>query len=253
MVDAAAAPLTLAIGVSAAAGVVSFASPCVLPLVPGYLAFASGLSGSASPGGSTGVRQRWTVLVASLLFVLGFAVFFTLLGGAFGGLGRTLAEHRQLVGTLGGVLVIGMGLFLLGVVRPAVLEREARAMSLARRGGLLGAFPLGLVFAAGWTPCIGPTLAAILTLTAADGAASPARGATLAFAYAVGLGLPFVVVGALLDRGVGVLGRLRRHSVRLQRVGGAVLVLVGVLLVTGLWDRALTTIQPLISEFTPAL
>jgi cytochrome c-type biogenesis protein len=251
VVDAAAAPLTIALAVSAAAGVVSFASPCVLPLVPGYLAFASGLAG-AEPGAVRG-RGRGTVLLASVLFVLGFAVFFTLLGGAFGGLGSLLAEQRQLVGAVGGVLVLAMGLFLLGVLRPAAMERDARALSLVRRGGLLGAFPLGVVFAAGWTPCIGPTLAAILTLTTTDSSASPARGAALAFAYALGLGLPFVVVGGLLDRGTGALARLRRHSVRLERAGGAVLVIVGVLLVTGLWDRALTTVQPAISGFTPAL
>ncbi len=250
MVDAAAAPLTVAIAVSAAAGAVSFASPCVLPLVPGYLAFASGLTGAS--GSPTG-RGRGTVLLASVLFVLGFAVFFTILGGAFGGLGRTLAEHRELVGALGVVLVIAMGLFLLGVLRPALLEQEARALSRVRRGGLVGAFPLGLVFAAGWTPCIGPTLAAILTLTAADGSASPARGATLAFAYALGLGLPFIIIGLLLDRGTSALARLRKHSLRLERAGGAVLVLVGVLLVTGLWDRVLTSLQPAISGFTPAL
>ncbi len=250
MLDAAGAPLTVALAVSAAAGVVSFASPCVLPLVPGYLAFASGLAGAREQGRSPG---RSTVLLASVLFVLGFAVFFTLLGGAFGGLGRAIAEHRQLVGALGGVLVIAMGLFLLGVLRPAVMEREARALSRVRRGGLLGAFPLGLVFAAGWTPCIGPTLAAILTLTAADGSASPARGATLAFAYALGLGVPFIVIGALFERGVGAVAVLRRHSLRLERAGGGVLVGVGVLLVTGLWDRVLTSIQPAISGFTPAL
>ncbi len=122
-----------------------------------------------------------------------------------------------------------------------------------RRGGLLGAFPLGLVFAAGWTPCIGPTLAAILTLTAADGSASPARGATLAFSYALGLGVPFIVIGALFERGVGAVAVLRRQSLRLERAGGAVLVLVGVLLVTGLWDRVLTSLQPAVSGFTPAL
>jgi cytochrome c-type biogenesis protein len=247
VVDAAGAPLAGALAVSVAAGVVSFASPCVLPLVPGYLAFASGLAGART------ARGRGTVLLASVLFVLGFAVFFTLLGGAFGGLGAVLAEQRQLVGALGGVLVIAMGLFLLGVLRPPALEREVRALSLVRRGGLLGAFPLGVVFAAGWTPCIGPTLAAILTLTAADSSASPARGATLAFAYALGLGFPFILVGALLDRGTGALAGLRRHSLRLERAGGAVLVVVGVLLVTGVWDRVLTTIQPAIGGFTPAL
>jgi cytochrome c-type biogenesis protein len=248
-VEAVEAPLAVAIAVSAAAGAVSFASPCVLPLVPGYLGFASGLSGAQS----TGARARWTVLAGSALFVLGFAVFFTLLGGAFGGLGRALAEHRQLVGAVGGVLVIAMGLFLLGVLRPTALQQDVRALSLVRRGGLLGAFPLGVVFAAGWTPCIGPTLAAILTLTAAEDSASPTRGATLAFAYALGLGVPFLVLGAMLDRGAGLLSRVRRHSQSLERAGGVVLVLVGVLLVTGLWDALLTTLQPAISGFTPAL
>jgi len=250
VIYAAGAPLTAAIAVSAAAGLVSFASPCVLPLVPGYLAFASGLAGAREQGKTPG---RGTVLLASALFVLGFAVFFTLLGGAFGGLGRALAERRQLVGAVGGVLVIAMGLFLLGVLRPQAMEREMRGLSRVRRGGLLGAFPLGVVFAAGWTPCIGPTLAAILTLTTADGDASPARGATLAFAYAAGLGAPFLLVGALLDRGTGALARLRVHSLRLQRAGGAVLVGVGVLLVTGLWDRVLVMLQPAVSGFTPAL
>ncbi len=251
MLDTAGGPLSVAIAVSAAAGAVSFASPCVLPLVPGYLAFASGLAGARTTGRAE--SGRGLVLVASVLFVLGFAAFFTLLGGAFGGLGAALAEHRQVVGAVGGVLVIATGLFLLGVLRPAALEREVRAVSRVRRAGLLGAFPLGVVFAAGWTPCIGPTLAAILTLTAADGAASPARGATLAFAYAMGLGLPFVLVGLLLDRGVGAVTRLRRHSVHFERAGGAVLVAVGVLLVTGLWDRVLTSLQPAISGFTPTL
>jgi len=249
VLDAATSPLAIGIAVSAAAGAVSFASPCVLPLVPGYLAFASGLSG-ATRNGPAGSRR--TVLLASVLFVLGFALFFTLLGGAFGGLGRQLAEHRQLVGAVGGVLVLAMGLFLLGVLRPRVMEQEARALSLAR-GGLAGAFPLGVVFAAGWTPCIGPTLAAILTLTAVDGQASPTRGAVLAFAYAMGLGAPLIVVGVLLERGTGAVARLRRHSLRLERAGGAALTLVGVLLVTGLWDRLIISIQPAVTGFTPAL
>ncbi len=250
MLDPGSAPLAGAVGVSLLAGLVSFASPCVLPLVPGYLAFASGLAGA---GPVSGARARGTALLASLLFVLGFAAFFTLLGGAFGSLGRTLAEQRQVVGAVGGVLVLGMGLFLLGVLRPPVMERDVRALSRVRRGGLLGAFPLGVVFGAGWTPCIGPTLAAILTLTATDGAASAGRGATLAFSYALGLGLPFVLVGLALDRGVAGLAVLRRHSLRLERAGGVVLVAVGVLLVTGLWDRVLVALQPAVSGFTPAL
>lgn len=250
MPDAATAPFLAALAVSVAAGTVSFASPCVLPLVPGYLAFASGLAGANSGPGGAGRR---TVLAASLLFVLGFAVFFTLLGGAFGGLGRTLSGHREAVGLVGGAVVLGMGLFLLGLLRPAALEREGRALRLVRRGGLATAFPLGVVFGAGWTPCIGPTLAAILAISAAEGGASPARGATLAFAYAMGLGAPFVLVGLLLDREARSVLALRRHSRAIERTGGALLVLVGLLLVTGLWDRVLLALQPLITDFTPVL
>jgi cytochrome c-type biogenesis protein len=249
--DVATDPLLLAAGFSAVAGAVSFASPCVLPLVPGYLAFVSGLSGAELDEG--GARARGTVLAGSALFVLGFAVFFTLIGGAFGTVGRSLAAHRQVVGVLGGLLVLAMGLFLLGVFRPQRLEREVRALGLARRAGLVGAFPLGLVFGAGWTPCIGPTLASILTLSTATQDTSPGRGALLAFCYALGLGLPFLAVGLLLGKGVAAIGWLRRHSVRVERTGGVLLVVIGVLLVTGLWDHVLLALRPLVSGFTPPI
>jgi cytochrome c-type biogenesis protein len=249
--DVTSGPLLGAALISAAAGAVSFASPCVLPLVPGYLAFVSGLSGAEIDTGSQ--RARGTVLAGSGLFVLGFAVFFTVIGGAFGALGRELSAQRQLVGVFGGVLVLLMGLFLLGVLRPRRLEGDTRALHLSRRTGLLGAFPLGLVFGAGWTPCIGPTLASILTLSTATSAASPGRGAFLAFCYAVGLGLPFILVGQLLGRGVAAVGALRRHSRRIEQLGGAALVVIGVLLASGLWDQVLAALRPSIAGFTPAL
>ncbi len=248
--DVASAPLLLAAVVSAAAGAVSFASPCVLPLVPGYLAFVSGLSGAQVD--RDGARARGTVLAGTSLFVLGFAVFFTLIGGAFGALGGELAAHRQVVGVVGGLLVLAMGLFLLGVFRPTRMEGELR-LPLVRRAGLLGAFSLGLVFGAGWTPCIGPTLATILTLSAAGGGASAGRGAVLAFCYSIGLGLPFVGIGLLLSKGVAAVSWLRRRSLGIERAGGAMLVVIGLLLVSGLWDRVLLSIQPFVSGFTPAL
>lgn len=249
--DVASGPLLLAALVSAAAGVVTFASPCVLPLVPGYLAFASGLSGTEVDQG--GRRVRGTVITGTSLFVLGFAVFFTLIGGAFGAVGRQLAAQRQAVGVVGGVLVLVMGLFLLGIFRPALMEGELRALPLARRAGLLGAFPLGLVFGAGWTPCIGPTLATILTLSTAGNGASPGRGAFLAFCYSIGLGVPFLAIGLLLGKGVTTVSWLRRHSVHVERAGGAMLVVIGLLLMTGSWDQVLLAFRPLISGFTPTL
>ncbi len=244
-------PLLVAAVVSFAAGTVSFASPCVLPLVPGYLGFVSGLSGADLDRDGGGPRAG--VLAGSLLFVAGFATFFTLLGSAFGALGAAFAEHRTLLGRVGGLLVLAMGLFLLGLWRPGRLESEVRATGLVRRGGLVGAFPLGVVFGAGWTPCIGPTLAGILTLTAAGSDASPARGAFLAFVYAAGLGVPFVLVGVLLRRGLAAVRVLRRHAIAVERAGGAMLVAVGVLLVSGLWDRVLLAIAPLVGGFTTPL
>jgi cytochrome c-type biogenesis protein len=249
--DVASDSLVVAAGISLAAGTVSFASPCVLPLVPGYLGFVSGLSGADMAEG--GARVRGAVVAGAGLFVLGFAVFFTLIGGAFGALGAGLVAQRHLVGRVGGVLVAALGLFLLGVWRPRRLEREWRAVGSVRRGGLLAAFPLGVVFGAGWTPCIGPTLAAILALTAVGQDASPARGAVLAFAYAIGLGLPFLVVAVGLRRGLGGVRFVRRRSVLVERVGGVMLLVVGVLLVTGLWDRFIVQLQPLIGGFRTPL
>jgi cytochrome c-type biogenesis protein len=249
--DVAGGPLVVAAGISLAAGAVSFASPCVLPLVPGYLGFVSGLSGADIAEGDA--RTRGAVMAGAGLFVLGFAVFFTLIGGAFGALGAALVAQRELLGRVGGVLVAALGLFLLGVWRPRRLEREHRGVGLVRRGGLLAAFPLGVVFGAGWTPCIGPTLATILTLTSVGQDASPARGAVLAFAYAVGLGLPFLAVAVALRSGLEALRLLRRRSILVERVGGAMLLAVGVLLVTGLWDRFIVQLQPLVGGFRTPL
>jgi cytochrome c-type biogenesis protein len=251
--DVASGSLVVAAGISVAVGAVSFASPCVLPLVPGYLAFVSGLSGAdLADRHEDGGPARGVIVAGAGLFVLGFAIF-TLIGGAFGALGQALAAQRGLLGRLGGILVFTLGLFLLGIWRPRRLERERRALGLVRRGGLLAAFPLGVVFAAGWTPCIGPTLAAILTLTTVGRDTSPARGAVLAFAYALGLGVPFLLIALAIRSGIGAVRRLRRHGRTVERLGGVLLVVVGVLLVSGLWDRFIVLLQPLIGGFQTPL
>ena len=248
---AASGPLLVAVGVSMAAGAVSFATPCVLPLVPGYLAFVSGMSGREASREAVAARHhRSGAIGGAVLFVLGFTTVFTLLGGAFGALGQTLSTHRQLIEVIGGVLVIGMGLFMLGVLRPPALQRDVRALSFIRRGGLLTAFPLGVVFGAGWTPCLGPTLAGILTLSTAGEHASPARGATLAFAYSLGLGVPLLLLAVGVSHAVRAVAFLRLHARAVERVGGGLLTLVGVLLVTGLWDAALNQLRPLLGHFT---
>lgn len=262
--------LPLAAAISVAAGAISFASPCVLPLVPGYLAFISGLAGgeaSASgqprPAGSTPTSKsagagavavmsppRRIVVPGALLFVGGFACFFTVIGGAFGGVGSALAAHRSLLQQAGGALVTLMGLFMLGLWRPAALEGDTRALAAVRVNGLRAAFPLGVVFAAGWTPCLGPTLATILTLSASGPHSDPGRGAFLALAYALGLGLPFIAVAASLSRGLRAVAVLRRHTRAIERAGGALLVTLGLLLVTGLYGDLLAALRPFLAQVT---
>jgi cytochrome c-type biogenesis protein len=246
--------LLLAAPIAFAAGVVSFLSPCVLPLVPGYLSFVTGLSGAellgeeqrtATPateqeeGAVTTapapapavVRRKGRVLVGSLLFVLGFTVVFVSYGALFGALGSALLEYQSTITRVLGVVVILMGLAFLGLV-PG-MQREFRVHRMPTIG-LWGAPMLGVLFGLGWTPCIGPTLGAVQTLAFTE--ASAARGALLSFFYCLGLGLPFIVVGLLYRRLLGTVGWVRRHSQLVMRIGGAMLVAIGVLLVTGLWD-----------------
>ncbi len=262
--------LLLAAPIAFAAGVVSFLSPCVLPLVPGYLSFVTGLSGAellgeeeraigsatapssaasawaASPGDGdragavatatvpavpTVARRKGRVLVGSLLFVLGFTIVFVSYGALFGALGSALLEYQATITRVLGVLVIVLGLAFLGLV-PG-MQREFRVHTMPTIG-LWGAPMLGVLFGLGWTPCIGPTLGAVQTLAFTE--ASAARGALLSFFYCLGLGLPFIVVGLLYRRMLGTVGWVRRHSQLVMRIGGAMLVAIGVLLVTGLWD-----------------
>jgi cytochrome c-type biogenesis protein len=262
-------PLILAIPVAAAAGAVTFLSPCCLPLVPGYLSYITGMSGAGATGkaGSAAAAPAAAVAAAgaggdggavttatrtaagpvapakgravagTALFVVGFSLVFTLYGGAIGGLGQLLSAHdTRLTQILGGVTI------LLGLMFAGAFDRFAFAGRIFRpaarpQAGLAGAPLLGVLFGVGWSPCIGPTLTAVLALSVSSGTA--ARGAFLAFVYGLGLGIPFLIVAAAFQRVVNVLGFFRRNARMVSRTGGAMLVVVGILEVTGAWTSAI--------------
>ncbi|GID30037.1 cytochrome c biogenesis CcdA family protein [Paractinoplanes brasiliensis] len=240
-------PLLLAIGVAALAGLVSILSPCVLPLLPGYLSYVTGLAGSdlddrpeqpqSSAGGGvqTLTRPRLAgkgrVLAGTSLFVLGFTVVFTLLTTAVANL-TFLVRHTDVLNMVLGVLIIGLGVAYLGWI-PG-LQREARITRLPA-AGLLGAPVFGAIFAFSWIPCVGPTLGAVMLLASTTGQTD--RAVILAVAYSLGLGLPFVLFGLFFRKLLGVFRAVRRNSRWVTRVGGVLLILVGLALVTGGWDH----------------
>lgn len=245
------ANLVIAAAVAFAAGIVSFASPCVVPLVPGYLSYMTGLSGAELASGQAANRLR--VLGGGLLFTLGFAVPFTLIGLVGGALAFALqARPWQIVM---GLLVAVLGLAFTGLLPFDLLGRERRIRDAAIDRGMLGAMPLGFVFGVGWVPCIGPALAAILALGATTSAAggTPLRGGVLAFVYALGLGLPFVLIGLAFHQAGGALGFLRRHARALQIGGGLMLIVVGLAIATGLWEAFIDELRPLIQGFEPPI
>ncbi|WP_028926153.1 cytochrome c biogenesis CcdA family protein [Pseudonocardia acaciae] len=247
-------PPLLAVLVAIAAGAVSFASPCVVPLVPGYLAYLAGLVGADAPPvtrdeAATPHAGRWRVAGAAALFVLGFTVVFGAIMVGVVRLADALTRNEELLRRAGGVVTIVMGLAFVGLV--PVLSRERR-LHLVPRAGLWGAPLLGAVFGLGWVPCIGPTLAGVVAVAAGTGGGS-LRGVALTLAYCAGLGVPFVLVAVGAARAVRALAWLRRHVRAVQVCGGALLVLVGVLLVTGLWGTLVASLQTSIAGFTPAI
>ncbi|WP_084618286.1 cytochrome c biogenesis CcdA family protein [Jonesia quinghaiensis] len=228
--------MLLAVPVALLAGLVSFASPCVVPLVPGYVGFVSGLA-------AQGVGQHDTnttatkpvasrrVILGVALFVAGFTVVFVAAGVLTGALGAALNQWSTTITRILGVVVIVMGLAFMGVFSALQWERR---LHVAPRAGLWGAPVLGFVFGLGWTPCLGPTLVAINALALSEGTWQ--RGAILAVAYSLGLGLPFILIGGALERSQRILGVLRRYRVAIMRIGGGMLVLLGLALVTGAWN-----------------
>lgn len=240
--------LLVALPIAVLAGALSFFTPCSLPLVPGYLSYVAGMAGAETAGtnglpGGGSVRRSRTVLGASL-FVAGFAVVFTSYGLAFGSLGSLLLIHQETIWRVAGGFTIVLGLlFAGGADRLPVLGRTVRPR-LTPRVGLAGAPLLGAVFAIGWTPCIGPALAAVLTL--ATTSATAGKGALLSLAYALGLGLPFLLAAISLTRATRVFAWVRRRSLWITRGGGLVLVLVGVLQVTGVWSQIVAAVQTLV-------
>ncbi|GAA3460941.1 cytochrome c biogenesis CcdA family protein [Saccharothrix longispora] len=229
-------PILLATGVALLAGAISFASPCVVPLVPGYLAYLAGLVGAEAPAvadGESPKSGRWRVAGAALLFVLGFTVVFALTSFVVLGLTDLFWLQGELLQRVGGVVTIAMGLVFIGLV--PVLQRDVR-LHRAPRAGLVGAPLLGGVFALGWTPCVGPTLSGVLILAGGTEVGSTtARGVVLVLAYCLGLGLPFILIALGARWAVRVTGWLRGHVRQVQVFGGVLLIAVGIALVTGLW------------------
>lgn len=272
-------PLLLALLIAAAAGAVSFFSPCCLPLVPGYLSYVAGVAGSetAAPNNDAsaadpsttdaGSAQRSGVaapqqpimtatrpvlsparrsrtVLGAVLFVAGFAAVFTSYGALFGAFGALLITHQDVLVRILGVLTIVLGLMFTGLFWRIPLAGRTLRLGYRPRAGLAGAPLVGMLFGLGWTPCIGPTLAAVLTL--ATGSADAGRGAALSFAYSVGLGVPFILAAVSVQKAMASFGWARRHARTVMRVGGAMLVLLGILQVTGLWLYLITLLQGLI-------
>ncbi len=237
-------PDPFALGIAFLAGVLSFLSPCVLPLIPGYLSFMTGLSSAEIERGSA----RAKVLVPALMFVGGFSVVFVSMGATASVLGRFLVDYRDVIEKVAGLAVIAFGILMLGIIKVPWLYGEARVdLERSRAFGRGASFVMGAAFAAGWTPCVGPILGTILTM--AGSAGSVGQGALLLVVYSLGLGVPFIAVAVLFGRAAGVLRWLNRRSLLINRVAGSLLVVVGVLILTG----RLGTLAAWLTKTLPAL
>lgn len=225
------------------AGLISFASPCVLPLVPGYLAYVGGVAGD---GGVT--SSKWRVTLGALLFVLGFTVVFVLMNVVAGGIGWWLFDYQDIIIRIMGVVVILMGLVFLGLFNRM---QGTKRLKVKPRVGLLGAPLLGFVFAIGWAPCMGPTLGTIMALSLNQGSMS--RAVVLAIFYSLGLGLPFLLLALGYGWMAGVTAFLKKHIRAVNIAGGILMVLIGLVMVTGLWTYLMSHLQVVIDGFLPPL
>jgi cytochrome c-type biogenesis protein len=226
--------LLVALPIALLGGLVSFFSPCVLPLVPGYLSYVTGVAGT-----DLGDARRGRMVGGASLFVLGFSAVFVSSGALFGFFGWTLQEYKDTLTQVLGVLMILMGVFFMGLM-PWFTQREFRFHKRPTTG-LLGAPVLGALFGIGWTPCIGPTLAAVNTLSIHESSAT--RGAVLMTAYCIGLGVPFVLTAVAFRKALGAFGWVKRHYVWVMRIGGSMMIVTGVLLLTGAWDSLVQQMQ----------
>ncbi|WP_053669543.1 cytochrome c biogenesis CcdA family protein [Streptomyces sp. NRRL B-1140] len=233
--------LLAALPIALLGGLVSFFSPCVLPLVPGYLSYVTGVSGT-----DLAEARRGRMVAGASLFVLGFTAVFVSGGALFGYFGQTLQEERGVLTKVLGVLMILMGVFFMGLM-PWLTQREFRFHKRPATG-LVGAPVLGALFGIGWTPCIGPTLSAVQTLAWQQGTAG--RGAILTFAYCLGLGVPFVLAAVAFRKALGAFGWIKRHYVWVMRIGGTMMIVTGLLLLTGAWDRIVQEMQVWSDGFT---
>jgi cytochrome c-type biogenesis protein len=226
--------LLLALPVAVLGGLVSFFSPCVLPLVPGYLSYVTGVTGT-----DLAEARRGRMAAGAALFVVGFSAVFVSGGALFGYFGWTLQAHRETLTTVLGVLMVLMGVFFLGLM-PWFTQREFR-FHKRPVSGLAGAPLLGALFGIGWTPCIGPTLASVQALAASE--ASAGRGALLTVAYCLGLGVPFVLAAVAFRKALGAFSWVKRHYAWVMRTGGGMMILTGLLLLTGAWDALVQEMQ----------
>ena len=228
--------LLVAFPIAILAGLISFLSPCVLPLVPGYLSFAAGYS-----------KAKGRVFLGSILFVLGFSVLFISYGALFGGIGSRIATNDETITRILGVITILLGLIFMG----SFPIMRTFSPKIATNGGLIGAPLLGFLFGIGWTPCIGPALATVQTLAFQE--SSAARGAILSFGYCIGLGAPFIASGLYLDKSERLRKYLTKRGDLITKIGGALLILIGIAQILGLWTDLMISLRSLIKDFAPVI